>query len=301
MRSFFRTQILIAACFALAGSGVAAQNVGSPRLVVMMVIDQLRGDLLDHYAPAFDGGLRRLLDEGFVYAQASHAHGRTSTAPGHATLATGVFPSRHAVVSNGWAQRVGLEWQVWYAVRDVDSPILGFENEPALEGRSPRTMIRDALPDWLHAYSQDARIVSISKKDRAAIPLGGLTTEHVYWMVPELGRFVTSRHYMTRYPGWLDRFNERVMPAISQVPVWESEVPEGLRSLARPDSAWYEGDGIHTTFPHVSSEENPPDSPQIHNLWAYDQRSGSPSSRRGRSFPPGRRPRRHREMKIPAP
>lgn len=252
-------------------AGLGGQQVERPRLVVEIVVDQLRGDLIDRYEPAFSHGFRRLLDEGFVFTQASHAHARTSTAPGHATIATGVFPSRHGVVANSWAQRVGVEWKGMYAVEDLDSPILGFEHEPALEGRSPRTMLREALPDWLHAQDDDARIVSISKKDRAAIPLGGRTTEHVYWMVPEIGRFVTSRYYMDRYPRWLERFNAQVMPGISGVQVWDSEVPQGERHLARPDSAAYEGDGIHTAFPHVSAQENPPDDVQAHNAWAYDQ------------------------------
>ena len=104
----------------------SAQNE-APNLVIMLVVDQLRADLLDRYEPAFNGGFRRLLDEGFRFTQASHAHARTSTAPGHATLATGVFPSRHAVVANSWYEKVGSEWESSYAVGDPPSSILGFE------------------------------------------------------------------------------------------------------------------------------------------------------------------------------
>jgi predicted AlkP superfamily pyrophosphatase or phosphodiesterase len=250
---------------------LSGQELARPRLVVAVVVDQLRADLLDRYEPAFTGGLRRLLDEGFRFTQVSHAHARTSTAPGHATIATGVLPSRHAVVANSWYQRAGDQWLPTYAVADPDSPILGFENEAALEGRSPRTMLRDALPDWLHAQDDDARIVSISRKDRAAIPLGGRTTEHVYWILPEVGRFVTSRYYMNRYPRWLQDFNGRVMPAISAEEVWNTDVTAELRPLARPDSAGYEGDGVHSTFPHVSAQENRPGDVQAHNVWGYDQ------------------------------
>lgn len=256
-----------------------AQDAERPRLVVALVVDQLRADLLDRYASVWarnaregsGSGFQRLLEQGFRFTQASHAHARTSTAPGHATLATGVFPSRHGVIANGWSQRVGTEWVATYAVADPQSPILGFENEPALEGRSPKTLLRDALPDWLLATDADARIVSISKKDRSAVLMGGRTTRHVYWILPELGRFITSRHYMSRYPAWLERFNRDVMPGISGPEVWNSEVPPDARSLARPDSAAYEGDGVHTTLPHWSSEETPPRNVQAHNVWAYDQ------------------------------
>ena len=249
----------------------AQEEVRPTRLVVAIVVDQLRADLIDRYQSVFTGGLRRFLDEGFRFTQASHAHARTSTAPGHATLTTGVFPSRHGVVANSWSQRRGVRWVPMYAVQDPDSPILGFENEPLLPGRSPRALLRDGLPDWLQVAYPDSRRVSISRKDRAAIPMGGKSTEHVYWMLPELGRFITSTHYMKRYPRWLDRFNERVMPDIMEPTVWDTEVPEQYRRLARADSATYEGDGIHTIFPHVSSEENQDHSQQQHNVWASEQ------------------------------
>jgi hypothetical protein len=256
---------------AIVPAGTSAQDIQPPKLVVSIVVDQLRGDLLERYDQVFTGGLRRLLDDGHRFTQASHAHARTSTAPGHATLATGVFPSRHGVVANSWFQHRGFRWNNMYAVADPESPIVGFENEPLLEGRSPATMLRDGLPDWLGALDARSRRVSISKKDRAAIPMGGQRSEHVYWILPELARFVTSTHYTRRMPRWVERFNQRVMPGIVEPGVWDSEVPERYRSLARPDSAAYENDGVHTTFPHVSAEENPDTTRLMHYLWGLDQ------------------------------
>ena len=81
--------------------------------------------------------------------------------------ATGVHPSRHGVVSNNWRQQEGLDWSNMYAVGDPDHPILGFENEPVLEGRSPKNNLRAGLADWVLAADPDARTVVISKKDRA--------------------------------------------------------------------------------------------------------------------------------------
>ena len=269
-----RLRVAIAPTIAAVLAGpllVEAQQPERPKLVIAMAVDQLRGDLLDHYADAFEGGLKRLMDEGFRFRQASHAHARTSTAPGHATLATGVFPSRHAVVANSWRQRHGDTWVPTYAVEDAENRILGFENERALQGRSPRTMLREGLADWFAEADDGSRRVSISKKDRAAIPMGGLHSEHVYWMVPEIGQFVTSRYYMNRYPGWVRDFNREVMPGITEGREWTSLVPERHTHLARPDSADYEGYTGISTFPHVSELENPPDSPQDHAAWVYDQ------------------------------
>ena len=81
MRSFLRMQFLALTLGALVAPSLAAQD-GGPRLVIMLVIDQLRGDLLDRYEPAFTGGFRRLLDEGFRFTQSSHAHARTEHGSG---------------------------------------------------------------------------------------------------------------------------------------------------------------------------------------------------------------------------
>lgn len=226
----------------------------APTLVVMISVDQLRGDLLERYSDAFDGGFRRLLDEGYRFTGASHAHAVTHTAAGHATLATGVFPSRSGIVANNWSQRVGVTWVPMYAVEDSASPILGVEG---LGGMSPRNLLRSGLADWVLAASSEARVVSIAGKDRAAITLAGQSRGEVYWVVPQLGRFVTSRYYRDSYPEWIERFNAEVMPRILEDSVWVQSVPEEPRGLARPDSAAYEGDGVHTAFPHDASVEVP--------------------------------------------
>ena len=276
---YHRLPAVLTAVLALVGAFVvppsaqlSAQSGQSPRLVVAIAIDQLRGDLLEHYGPSFTGGFRRLRDDGRYFTQASHAHARTATAPGHATLTTGVYPSRHGVIANSWQQRSGMQWQSMYAVGDTDSPIVGFEDEPLLEGRSPRNLLREGLPDWMGAVDESARRVSISRKDRAAIPMGGRNSEHVYWLLPEVAQFITSTHYRDRYPGWLRGFNEEVMPGIFGDQVWESLIPEEFAHLARADSADYEFDGVHTTFPHVSKEENAADTSLVqHYVWGSDR------------------------------
>jgi len=86
--------------------------------------------------------------------------------------------------------------------------------------------------------------------------------------VPQLARFVTSTHYANSYPGWLNRFNEEVMPGIVAETVWESLASPELQRLARADAATYEGDKEHTSFPHLSSQEGGAAGPQGHNAWA---------------------------------
>ena len=255
----------------LGAAGASGQDTAGPSLVVMIVVDQLRGDMIDHYREAFSGGFRRFLDEGYSFTNASHAHARTHTAAGHATLSTGVFPFRSGIVANEWFLRTGEGWKDVYAVEDLDSPILGFEGQEALPGRSPKNLLRPGLADWVRAADGDARTMSVSSKDRAAIPLAGKTDSDVYWLLPQLARFITSTHYANRYPSWLTRFNEQVMPRLTSERVWRNGAPERLRSLARSDRASYEranaGSG-GSTFPHRSREEATARSLQAHNQWA---------------------------------
>jgi len=222
-----------------------------PTLVVHVVVDQLRADMLDRYRDVFSQGLERLLEDGLVVRGASHRHSETTTAVGHATLVTGVVPARHGVVGNTWWERRPDGTLVsTYAVADSTSPLLGFPDAP---GRSPSNLLRDGLPDWILAHDSDARVVSLSTKDRAAITMAGRAPGHVYWI--ENNRFVTSEHYRRAYPEWVESFNSVRMPDLLGDSVWLQEVPAGFRSLARPDPATYEGDAVHTVFPHVERQE----------------------------------------------
>ncbi len=261
--------VVIAAPVSACGQETPASE--PPALVVSVVVDQLRGDLLEHYGEVFTGGLKRLMDEGFIFAQASHAHAVTHTAAGHAAVSTGTFPSRSGIVANSWRQRRDTAWVGMYAVQDTAHPILGFENVPQLPGRSPKNLLRDGLADWVVANDPEARTLSVSAKDRAAITMAGHTRENVYWLQPQLGRFITSTYYAQAYPEWVTAFNEEVMPGILTDTIWNSLAHEEQRSLARADSASYEGDGIHTTFPHLSSLEQRTPGPQAHNAWALSQ------------------------------
>ena len=262
--SFSALAILLVA--SLAACSQAEPTADEPALVVLVTIDQLRGDLVDRYEPVFTGGLRRLLDEGMVFTGASHNHSSTSTAIGHTTLATGRFPVNHGIVGNSWGERRedGSIEDV-YAVRDFDSPILDY---PTAEGRSPANIRTDALADWLIEASPDSRTLSVSTKDRGAITTAGQSPRHnVYWWMPSDGRYVTSVYYRSDYPDWVMRFNRERIPALLADSVWEHPVAEENRDLARADAAPYEADGRNTTFTHFRSDEVVTDAVSARNNW----------------------------------
>ncbi len=254
------------ACLAVV-SGCGRWPHPPPSLIVSVSVDQLRGDLLEHYDSLFSGGFRRLLDDGLRFPGTTHAHAKTSTAPGHTTLGTGVHPSRNGIVGNSWLERSPEGWRSVYSVEDSLSHILGF---PAMEGRSPANLLRGGLADWLLEADSSAVIVSVSRKDRAAIGLAGRARGHVYWITANQGKFVTSSYYAEAYPGWVERFNLEEMPRIFGDSVWEQTLSLEAREYTRGDSASYEGDGVHTFFPHSFGEEGgDPSRPGALNRWAY--------------------------------
>jgi hypothetical protein len=234
----------------------AGQRQTPPRLVVVVVVDQLRPDLLDRYDSLYTGGLRRLNDRGRWYVNAAHDHGYTKTAPGHATLSTGVYPSRSGIVANSWWMKVNGTWTEMENIGDSSSTIVG---APDLPGVSPRNLLRDGFADWLTRASPRSIVATVSAKDRGAVLLAARTRGHVYWFAPEVGRFVTSIYYRTSDPDWVHRFHDTVMAGYRADSVWSSVVPASERWRSRPDTQPHEGDATNTYFPHRYSAEREDD------------------------------------------
>jgi hypothetical protein len=215
----------------------AAQQPGprdrkaGPSLVVVIVVDQLRPDYLPRYAGQFSGGFRRLLDSAALFDHARQDHAITETAPGHSTILSGRDPAQTGIVSN---ER---------GVVDSAAPILGASS--AL-GASPRRFRGTTLYDWMRAADPDARVLSVSAKDRGAILLVGRAPAPVYWWVD--GRFTTSRYYADSLPGWVQAFNARRSAMRFAGRAWTLLLPS--TAYAEPDSAWYENGGRDFVFPH---------------------------------------------------
>lgn len=214
----------------------------SPRLVVLISIDQLRADRV---TPALPGGLGRLLREGRVFADAAHAHADTETCPGHAVMLTGVHPGRAGIPSNDWIERDS--GRLVYCVEDSapDASVIGAPETPreasrppatGVTGRSPRSLRVDSLGDWMKARWPKARVFAVSAKDRAAITLGGQHPDAAYWLDRGALGFTTSRWYRDALPAWVARWHgdgEGQGRFLAPVPeLWEHETgahPNGAR------------------------------------------------------------------------
>lgn len=233
-----------------------ATTSARPALVVMIVVDQLREPLLERYDDLFTGGFRRLMDHGRFFVNATHDHAVTKTAPGHATLATATYPSRHGIVSNEWDERTAAGWKQVSNVGDSTVKVIGF---PEFPGISPHYLMRSGLADWMVAADPRSRVASVSGKDRGAVLPAAHAKGHVYWFDSWAGQFVTSTYYREQYPDWVETFHARELPRYLRDSVWVSQVPASARVRSSPDTAAYEADGIHTYFPHRFVDEGKPD------------------------------------------
>ncbi|MCH6548134.1 MAG: alkaline phosphatase family protein [Gemmatimonadetes bacterium] len=238
----FRAVLLGCALF---GHGTALAQTQPQRLFVVLSVDQMRFDFLERFGHLYKGGLARLLEEGAVYTDAYQDHFYTSTAAGHATISTGVFPSRSGIVANSWWDRKARRRV--YAVADPKSPIV---DRPDLAGRSPANMQRNALGDWLKRESRESKVFSVSLKDRSAITMGGERPDGVYWYDSDAGRFITSEYYLDAVPEWVREFNDAKLADGYFEKEWTRLLPEEAYSASREDSFPFESDGVDVTFPH---------------------------------------------------
>jgi len=217
-----------------------------PRLVVVIAVDQMRADYVDLFAEHYVGGLRRLRDEGAVFTEGHQDHALTWTAPGHATIATGVFPSRHGIVANDFWDRVAQ--QPVGAVADPATALVGVVGRT---GSSPSRLLRQGLGDWLKAQSPGSKVASVSLKDRAAIPLAGKSPDVVYWYDLQTGRFVTSDYYLSALPDWVTAFNAAGFVDRYHGSQWTKLLPAPVYD----DSPWPELAGRdpsqYSLFPHA--------------------------------------------------
>ena len=209
----------------------APQRPGSPSLVVLIAVDQMRGDYLARYADQWTGGFRRFYREGLVFDHALQDHASTETAPGHSTMLSGREPAHTGIVLNS------------RGIQDPAAPVLDTV-DPV--GASPRRFQGTTLYDWMLAQDRGAQVLSVSRKDRAAILPIGRARGTVLWFAG--GRFTTSRYYADTLPTWVRDFNARGGVARLAGTTWNLLLPDS--AYAEPDSQIFENGGRDFTFPH---------------------------------------------------
>lgn len=241
-----------------------------PRLVLLIAVDQFRYDYIERFGDLFvQNGIRRLLREGASWSEANYDHVPTETAPGHATMMTGAWPSETGIIANDWYDRA--EGKRVNNVGDSSVRALGGgDNEAA---SSPRNLLCSTLGDELKlATNNRSRVVGVSLKNRAAILPAGRMADAAYWLSSQTGDFVSSTYYFERLPEWVARFNA-ARPADKFFGAkWERLLPatEYERRAGPDDAPWERGDGkLSYTFPHVLTGGLEKPGPAFYDALAY--------------------------------
>jgi arylsulfatase A-like enzyme len=186
-------------------NALASAYNAHPRLVVVIVIDQFRGDYLERYRDQFgEGGFRMFLDHGAYFTDCNYDYANTRTASGHATLLTGSYTSGHGIIANEWWDPQKKKRVT--SVEDDSTKLVGGGN--AGPGASPHNLLSDTLGDELKlATGGKARVFAVSLKDRAAVLPAGFSGDGAYWIDAKSGDWITSTYYRSDLPEWVDKFN----------------------------------------------------------------------------------------------
>ncbi|MGA8762095.1 MAG: alkaline phosphatase family protein [Candidatus Sulfotelmatobacter sp.] len=223
---------------------------GHPKLIVVIVIDQFRGDYLERYRGQFgEGGFRLFLDHGAYFTDCNYDYANTRTAPGHATLFTGAYSNGHGIIANEWWD--STRKRMVTSVEDDSTELVGLSGHNA--GASPHNLLADTLGDELKLATQGkSRVFSVSLKDRAAILSGGFSADAAYWIEPKTGAWITSTYYRNDLPKWAQDFNASGRAAKYWDRDWKNANGDTLRSTAhRKNKDSKDKDGSDAAFYEV--------------------------------------------------
>jgi len=239
----------------LASQTAPAQNtLPRPKLVIGIIVDQMRWDYLyryyDRYTPS---GFRRLLGEGFTCENTYIDYLPTVTAIGHTSIYTGSVPAIHGIAGNDFI--INKTGKSTYCTDDSTVQTVGSSSR---EGHmSPRNLLASTITDELKlATNFRSRVIGIALKDRGSILPAGHHPDAAYWFDNASGNWITSTYYMKSLPAWVDRFNAQRLPEKYLAQDWNTLYPINTYIQSLADSNVYEGKftgQTASTFPiHLS-------------------------------------------------
>ena len=214
MRLFSLCFVLLVAATSFAQSPrkatASAPALARPKLVVGIVVDQMRYDYLYRYYDKYStGGFRRLMDGGFNARNNHYHYAATYTGPGHAAIYTGSAPALNGIVGNDFYDRT--LGRMLYCAEDTTVNTVG--NTGSAGKMSPRNLLVTTIGDQLKlATDGRAKVVGIALKDRGAILPAGHAANGAYWFDSKDGSFISSTYYGSELPQWVQTFNARKLP-----------------------------------------------------------------------------------------
>ncbi|MEH6407095.1 MAG: alkaline phosphatase PafA, partial [Leeuwenhoekiella sp.] len=233
-----------------------AQNLtpsetGNPKLVIGIVVDQMRYDYLTRFKEQFgEGGFERLINDGYNCENNNYNYIPTYTGPGHASIYTGTTPQNHGIISNSWYNKFEKK-QVYCA---DDSTVASVGTDDPAGKMSPRNMQTTTITDQNRLHTQmRGKTIGVSLKDRGSILPAGHTANAAYWFHGRTeGQWITSTYYMNELPKWVKDFNASAK-AKSYIRPWDTYRAIDTYKESGPDLNDFEGgfNGKETaTFPY---------------------------------------------------
>lgn len=212
-----------------------AQNT-QPKLVVGIVVDQMRQEYLYRFESKFgEGGFRRLMGNGFMLTNAHYNYVPTYTGPGHASIYSGTTPATHGIIGNDWWDK-NLEKEVNCVGDDRYQPVGNPEGNGDV---SPWRLLSSTITDELKISTQKkGKVVGLSIKDRGAVLPAGHLPDGAYWLDSKSGKFITSTYYKNNLPEWVDNFNNLKLADNYLNQEWRTLLP--IEKYSTPDDSPYE-------------------------------------------------------------
>ncbi|MGA8037190.1 MAG: alkaline phosphatase family protein [Candidatus Acidiferrales bacterium] len=228
-----------------------------PKLVVILVVDQMRADYVERFSSTWHGGLHRLITEGARFTNAFYPYANTVTCAGHSTISTGDLPSTHGMIANDWYER-DTNSRVT-CVTDPKATLIEYgAGTPATNGKgeSAWRMLAPSVAEQIRKESPGSRVVTMSLKARSAATLAGHTADAVTWL--EANRWVTSTAYETaRVP--------EVQEYVIAHPI-EDDASKTWTGPAAGSATDPSGERLSSGFPHVLSTSGTADG-AFYNAW----------------------------------
>ncbi|MHB8206768.1 alkaline phosphatase PafA [Mucilaginibacter sp.] len=218
---------------------VALTQIPRPKLVVGIVVDQMRWDYLYRFYDRYQSnGFKRLLNEGFSCENTQVNYIPTFTGPGHTCIYTGSVPSIHGIAGNDYI--VQATGKSMYCAEDNSVQTVGSDSKAGQ--MSPRNLLVTTVTDELRlATNFRSKVIGIALKDRGGILPAGHTANAAYWFDDKSGNWITSTYYMKDLPQWAKDFNDQKLPETYLKLDWTTLYPVETYLQSTPDDSKYEG------------------------------------------------------------
>ena len=224
--------------FLMGNYNVCMAQKEKPKLIVGIVVDQMRADYLYRFANHYgENGLKLLMNEGMNFQNCHYNFVPTFTGPGHASIYTGTTPSNHGIVANSWWSK--SENKRVNCVEDVHSLPIGSATD-SKGNYSPVRLKSNTITDQIKLMDSRSKVISISIKNRGAILPGGHAPDGVYWYDYANGGFMTGSYYMNSLPNWVNEFNKKSNANFYLKDKWETLKPIETYLESRADNYAYE-------------------------------------------------------------